>query len=522
MENPELVLTNFSRYQDNPHLFGEEVFGEHYTEDVIKVMESVRDNPVTIAKSGNAVGKSHGAARIAVWFYKSFPGAQVYTTAAPPEKNLYKILWGEINSLVGKKPDVFSTDRITLDLNIQCSPLSFLTGVAIPSSGTPEQRQAKFSGKHAPYLLFIVDEGDAVPVEVYKGIESCMSGGHARLLIMFNPRAEYGPVAQMEKNKQGHVVNLSALNHPNVVTGKDIIPGAVTREVTVRRINEWTRPLLPDEHPDNETFQVPDYLVGATAVSKAGMLYSPLPAGHRKVLPDGAAFFYMVLGEYPPQGETQLIARAWIEAAVSRYHTYIATYGEKSPTDSGIVGLDISEYGKDWNVLTFRIGGYVPPQTRWQGIDPDMTASKAFGICNQTGYSLRVMVDGTGVGAGVAPKMSRLGIPSVSVKVASSPTIKTELGEFLILRDQLWWSVREWLRTDPGAMLPPDDELIEELAAPMYSIKGGKIRVTDKDTMREFLGRSPDKADSLCLTFAEGAVSGYVEVGVNPLDEWRG
>ena len=57
------------------------------------------------------------------------------------------------------------------------SDKSFIQGVAIPMSGSPEEREAKFSGKHSPVLIFIVDEGDAVPEEVYKGIEGCMSGG---------------------------------------------------------------------------------------------------------------------------------------------------------------------------------------------------------------------------------------------------------------------------------------------------------------------------------------------------------
>ena len=134
---------------------------------------------------------------------------------------------------------------------------------------------------------------------------------------------------------------------------------------------------------------------------------------------------------------------------------------------------------------------------------------------------MRVMVDGTGLGAGVAPRMARLGSTASSVKVASSPTYETELGAFFQLRDQLWWSCREWLRTDPGAMLPPDDDLIEELATPLYAVMGGRVRVSDKDTMREMLGRSPDKADSLCLTFAEDAV-GLLEVGENPLATYRG
>jgi hypothetical protein len=115
---------------------------------------------------------------------------------------------------------------------------------------------------------------------------------------------------------------------------------------------------------------------------------------------------------------------------------------------------------------------------------------------------LRVNVDATGVGAGVAPHMQRDGCSANPVKVASSPTERTELGEFKILRDQLWWACREWLRTDPGAMLPPDEMLIEDLQTPTYEVQNGKIRVMKKDVMRDLLKRSPDRADALCLTFS--------------------
>ncbi|MBT3260374.1 MAG: hypothetical protein HN366_28605 [Deltaproteobacteria bacterium] len=37
--------------------------------------------------------------------------------------------------------------------------------------GTESQRAAKSSGKNSWYLLFILDEGDAIPDEVYGGIE---------------------------------------------------------------------------------------------------------------------------------------------------------------------------------------------------------------------------------------------------------------------------------------------------------------------------------------------------------------
>ena len=112
----------------------------------------------------------------------------------------------------------------------------------------------------------------------------------------------------------------------------------------------------------------------------------------------------------------------------------------------------------------------------------------------------RVCCDTTGVGAGVSASLARLNLPGVSCKVASKPTESTELGEFMILRDQLWWAVREWLRADL-AMLPPDEHLIEELLIATYSIDNGRIRIMMKKVMKELLRRSPDRADSLCLTF---------------------
>ena len=82
------------------------------------------------------------------------------------------------------------------------------------------------------------------------------------------------------------------------------------------------------------------------------------------------------------------------------------------------------------------------------------------------------------------------------------------MGEFAQLRDQLYWSCREWLRTDPGAMLPPDERLILQLVTPTYNIKGGKIKIMTKNStdgkvcMRSILKHSPDEMESLIMTFA--------------------
>lgn len=505
----------FGKYQSDPVGFIREVLGESPTDDVVRMMESVRDNQVTIAKSANGTGKTWGAARVAVWFRKAFPESQVYTAAAPPEDNLRRLLWGEIYHLVEKHPKLFAQDRTTADLAIESSPREFLVGVTIPASARPDQIQARFSGKHAPNLLFIFDEGDAIPDPVYLGAEACMSGGNVRMLIMFNPRAQIGTPYRMERDRQANVVALSAFGHPNVITGEDVIPGAVSREITVRRINDWCRPLAAGEkYSEAECFTLPDFLVGAKAKTRSGGEYPPLVAGdYQIVVPH---FAHMVLGRYPSQSVNQLISAEWVALARARYDEHTAKFGEVPPRGvRAIMGLDCADQGVDRNVAAFRYGGWLSPVVEWSNVDMIETGDRG-----QREYSKRdvvaACVDSTGVGAGVAPHMRRLGCNAHSVMVGEAATKACELGNFAQLRDQLWWAYREWLRLEPTAMLPPDEELIEETLAPRYWFdQRGRIKITPKRpskadetgaremTLKQILGRSPDKAEAVIMTFFE-------------------
>ena len=498
----------YSTYRKDPVLFGKEILGAEYTEDVQKIMYSVRDNQVTVARSATATGKTFGAAHLALWWYKCFPNSEVYLTAAPPLENLKRLLWGEILRAASQNPTQFKGDTQTNLFLGQPKNKHWIAGLAIPTSGTAEERESKFSGKHSEHLLFIVDEGDAVPEEVYKGIDGCMSGGHSRLLILFNPKIQSGTIWQKERDGMANVIELSAFSHPNVITGEEVIKDAVTREKTVARINEWTRPIMEGESIAEDCFEVPEFLVGCTAEAPNGIAYPPLKSGTRKITEPG--FSYKVLGKYPAQGENQLISEEWIAAARSRWDLYVAQFGERPP--EGVrprMGLDVAELGMDSNMLCRRYGNWVARFIQWDGVDTDESARR--GLEHYKTFDPELMiVDATGLGSNVAPSMIRLGRPeiirAVGVKASERPSrlIKSELGEFQYLRDQLWWACREWLRTDPGAMLPPDNLLIEELKAPTYGKKmaNGKITITDKDQLRKILRRSPDRADALCLTFA--------------------
>jgi len=504
---------DFAKFQLDPEGFLEGCLHSRLTNRQIEIAEAVRDHQVTVVQSANGVGKTYVAGRIALWFLRSYRRSKVFAAAAPPLENLERLLWGEISRAISDHPDLFA-DVKDGHLHIEAGPDWYIDGVAIPSSGTATQREAKFSGKHAPYLLFILDEGDAIPDEVYRGIESCMSGGHARLLVLFNPREQSGPVYQLIK-AGAHVIELDAFSHPNVATGRTVVPGAVEREVTVRRINEWSRPAVVTDDPggfdhDPDWFQVPAFLDGATATREDGTEYPALIGGQwRKIT--NPALSYMVLARFPGQAENQLISRRWVEAAQQRWQLWQLKMGDRPPSGYRPThGQDVAEMGQDSNVACFRYGGWVAPLIAWGGVDVLVTGDKAAQLAEER-HAQESEVDATGVGSGVAPQMGRYWALSGykdgvarAIKVAASPTTVVEEGEFHLLRDQLAWACREWLRTDPSAMLPPDEELADDLCAFHYRIRRGKIEVSDKDSLRRLLKRSPDKADALFLTFADG------------------
>ena len=534
-------------YGRNPVGFCKDVLTQSLTHDVERMLNTIVENRITVAVSANATGKTHGASCAAIWFKKSLPNSQVITATAPPsERNLKAKLWGEIRTQIKLNPKVFKGDKINnLYIEDGDDPKSFIQGVTIPMSGSEDEREAKFSGIHAPNLFFVLDEGDAIPDEIYRAIESCMSGGFCRMLIMFNPKRRMGAVYRMIRDGRCAVVSMKAFDHPNVKTGDEAILGAVTREQTVKRINEWTKPLHKDESPDGSCFEVPDFLVGKTATDDKGTIFSPLEAGMRRI--EEPQFAYMVLGEYPLQSTHQLISVDWIDDARTRWDAYVSVHGRIPPVGvRARMGLDAADLGEDYNTLCTRYGGWVDDIKRWHGMDPQQIAKRA-GLIYHEKESFIINIDATGVGAGLAPNMNytfRLKCRNCGnvivnptkdtnlspieeemkckkcshselmevvycnakrIMVASKPTEKTEMGEFTQLRDQLWWSVREWLRADSGSMLPPNERLVEELSIPEYEIRNGKIKVIDKEKMRAELGRSPDDADALCLTFAKGA-----------------
>jgi hypothetical protein len=76
---------------------------------------------------------------------------------------------------------------------------------------------------------------------------------------------------------------------------------------------------------------------------------------------------------------------------------------------------------------------------------------------------------------------------------------------FLNKRTEMWWDMAEWVKRRESC-LPQDQELMNQLLGPSieYKVKNKRacLCLETKEEMRKKGLPSPDRADSLCLTFA--------------------
>ena len=161
-----------------------------------------------------------------------------------------------------------------------------------------------------------------------------------------------------------------------------------------------------------------------------------------------------------------------------------------------VLGVDVARFGDDACVMTRRQGlaAYAPQVYRDIG-NMDFAALLVQEIDEWQPDA--VFVD-SGRGEGVIDRCRQLGYAVVEVAFGGRATAAAR---YVNKRTEMWDAMRKWLQA--GGALPDAAELKTELATPEYSFDAAnRMKLEPKEEVKARLGRSPDVADSLALTFA--------------------
>jgi hypothetical protein len=235
---------------------------------------------------------------------------------------------------------------------------------------------------------------------------------------------------------------------------------------------------------------------------------------------DSPVYSIRVLGEFASQQDNAIINAELVTSAWDRDIV-------EDPEAAEIWGLDVARSGSDSCALVKRRGSVITGIRVWQ--NSDLMATVGLVMAELEGLPpskqpTEILVDSIGIGAGVCDRLAELADCTVrGINVAEAQSMKA--GRFKRLRDELWWKTREWFE-GRDVRIPQDDRLLAELVAPRFSIMSdGRIQAESKDSLKRRGVRSPDIADSLCLTFASAATTasggtrGYLSSWNKPLKQ---
>lgn len=198
-----------------------------------------------------------------------------------------------------------------------------------------------------------------------------------------------------------------------------------------------------------------------------------------------------VRGVFPSASANALIGPEEVEIAVKRFYDK-STY----EFNAKILGVDVARQGDDSSVVCVRQGLVAHPMRELRIPDTMLVAGQVAQEINKW-QADAIFVDGSGgYGAGVVDALRQTGYNPTEVQFAG----KALDIRYFNKRSEMWFEMVNWIKS--GGAIPDDKELIEELCAATYTFQGDKFRLCAKDDIKEIIGRSPDKADALALTFA--------------------
>ena len=435
----------------SPVDFAREVLDVRLWSKQKEVLSSLLEHRRVAVKSGNGLGKGFSAAVAVLWFLHAHQDSAIVLSTAPTFRQVRHILWRQVHRLYRPAAKVLGGKM--LDTRWEISDDRYAMGLSADNAD-------QFQGFHSPNMFIVVDEAEGVDDAIYEAIEAVMTSASPLLLLIGNPTTVSGAFrrAFYEERHLYHTITISALDSPNIRSGKLLVPGLTTPQWVEERKATWG-----EENP---------------------------------------IYRARVLGEFPEQAIDTLISLTDIEAAARRTGSS-RNGGAESPEIAGavmsdvVMAVDVARFGSDRSVILTRRGGQVEAVQIFRGLDTMQLAGWVAAAIRATSPGL-VVIDEIGVGAGVVDRLREQGFQVRGINVARQAR---QQQVFANLRAEGYWQLRELFASGEIA-IPDDNQLIGELAALRYSFDSqGRILMESKDSMRQRGLRSPDKADALMLAY---------------------
>jgi phage terminase large subunit len=441
--------------------YGEEQFqflGDQWQEKALLAFASPKPEHKRISLQA-CVGPGKTAVEaIAGWWFLGVQGDKLEhpqgACVAITQDNLRDNLWKEFSKWQGRsaycsRAFTWTAKRIFCNDHPETW---FLSARSWPKTANADQQGATLSGLHSKYVLCIADESGAIPTTIMRAGEQAMAqagGGFAKFLQAGNPISLEGMLyaAANELRHLWYVIR---------ITGDPDDPHAWVHAPRVgNEPKQWAQEQIDTYGRDNPWVKS------------------------------------SILGQFPPSSINALLGIEEVQAAMARHHRRDAyEWAQKR------IGIDVARFGDDRTVLFPRQGlaAFKPVIMRIQ--NTVQIAARAAQAAVKWDPEM-MFVDDTGHwGHGVLDNLQTAGYPAVPV-IFSDDAIDPR---YRNRRAEMWMTMAEWVKN--GGAIPKIESMVAELTTPTYTFVNGKFLLEEKDQIKKRLGRSPDLADALALTFA--------------------
>jgi len=434
------------RYRDQPVLFVREVFGVTPDAWQGEMMMAVATGSRRLSvASGHGVGKSSGASWMMLWYLLTRYPVKIVCTS-PTSAQLFDALFAECRRWINEMPDQLKELLIVKSdrIELAAAPAEAFISARTSRVETPEA----LAGIHSDHVMLVADEASGIPPQVYEASAGSMSGQNCCTLLLGNPTRSSGFFYDTHNKLKA--------------------------DWWTRKVSCIDSPRVSDEY-----------------VAEMRSRYSE----------DSNQFRVRVLGEFPVIDDDGVIPHHLVESAMKRDIP-------DRPGGVAVWGLDVSRFGSDKSSLCKRVGRVVTEFKLWQGLDLMQLTGALKAEYDALPPSERpeaIYVDSIGLGSAVVDRGQELNLPVIPVNVSESPSMGEQ---YINLRAELWYKAKAFLEAR-DCRLPKDDDLLAELVGPTYTFSSnGKIKVESKADMKKRGVKSPNMADSFCLTLSRDAAIG--------------